>query len=179
MKLRSNTYTVSDVSEKGFDPIALRYLYLQTHYRQEMNFTWDSLDASQIALNKLREEFLSWEEAKIGCAEYEETFHQAINDDLNIPKALSIVWDMVKSDYPTSAKKQSILKFDEVLGLGLGSFKKKEEKIPEEIKKLSERRENLRKEGEFDEADKIREEIVEKGFIVEDFDKGSKIKRKS
>ena len=178
-KSLSNTYTVSDVSEKGFDPLSLRYLYLQTHYRQEMNFTWDSLDASQIALNKLREEFLSWEEAKIGCAEFEENFHQAINDDLNIPKALSIVWDMVKSDYPTSAKKQSILKFDEVLGLGLGSFKKKEEKIPEEIKKLSERRENLRKEGEFDEADKIREEIVKKGFIVEDSDKGSKIKRKS
>ena len=178
-KSLSNTYTVSDVSEKGFDPLSLRYLYLQTHYRQEMNFTWDSLDASQIALNKLREEFLSWEEAKIGCAEYEENFHQAINDDLNIPKALSIVWDMVKSDYPTSAKKRSILKFDEVLGLGLGSFKKKKEKIPEEIKKLSERRESFRKEGKFDEADKIREEIEEKGFTVEDSAEGPQVKKRS
>ena len=175
-KSLENTYTVSDVRQKGFDPLALRYLYMQTHYRQEMNFTWEALEAAQKAFSKLREDFSSWEEAKIGCAEFEQKFEEAVNDDLNFPKALSIVWEMVKSDYPDSAKKQSILKFDEVLGLSLANFKPKKIEIPEEVRKLVEEREALRKEGKFDEADKIREEVEEKGFIVEDSEAGPKIK---
>ena len=75
-------------------------------------------------------EFLSWNEAKIGCAEYEERFQEAINDDLNIPKALSIVWELVKSDYPGSAKKRTLLRMDEVLGLDLENYKSEEEHIP-------------------------------------------------
>ena len=177
-KSLGNTYTVSDVSDRGFDPLALRYLYLQTHYRQEMNFTWDALEGAQKALNNLRDEFLSWEEAKIGCAEFEQNFLGAVNDDLNIPKALSIVWGMVKSDYPSSAKKQSLLKFDEALGLNLKNYQQEEVEIPEEITKLSEKRENLRKEGKFEEADKIRKEIEEKGFTVEDSGEGPRLKRK-
>lgn len=176
-KSLGNTYTVADVVEKRFDPMALRYLYLQTHYRQEMNFTWEALEASQTALNKLRSDFLSWEEAKVGCAEFEQRFMDAVNDDLNIPSALSIVWEMVRSGYPGSAKKKSLLIMDEVLGLQLSSFAPEEIDVPDDVKTLAEKRETLRKAGNFEEADKIREEIEDKGFIIEDSKKGIKIRK--
>ena len=118
-KSLGNTYTVKDVIEKGFDPMALRYLYLQTHYRQEMNFTWEALQASQTALKRLKKTVSSYDEPKIGCAELEAKFQDAINNDLNMPRALAVVWETISSDYPSSAKKQSILLFDGVLGLGL------------------------------------------------------------
>lgn len=177
-KSLNNFYTLKDVEKKGLDPLALRYLYLQTHYRQEMNFTWESLEAAQNALNKLREDFLSWEEEKIGCAEYEQRFLDAINDDLNMPKALSVVWEMASSNYPGSAKKRSLLKFDEVLGLGLKDYKREVISIPLEIQKLISRREKLRQEGKFDDSDKIRKQIEELGFIVEDSPSGAKIRKK-
>jgi len=104
---------------RGFEPLALRYLFLQTHYRQEMNFTWEALQASQTALKRLKKTVSSYDEPKIGCAELEAKFQDAINNDLNMPRALAVVWETISSDYPSSAKKQSILLFDGVLGLGL------------------------------------------------------------
>lgn len=184
-KSLGNTYTVEDVMRKslpagrqGFDPMALRYLYLQTHYRQEMNFTWKSLGAAQTALNKLRNEFVSWQEAKVGCAEFEQNFMDAVNDDLNMPKALSIVWEMIGSDYPGSAKKRSLLKIDEVLGLQLADYKEESVKVPSEVRALAEKREELRKAENYEDADKVRSEIEEKGFIIEDSKDGSRVRKR-
>lgn len=176
-KSLGNIYTVQDVIDKGFDPMSLRYLYLQTHYRQEMNFTWDALEGAQTALNKLRSELISWEEAKVGCAEFEQQFADAVSDDLNMPEGLSIVWEMVKSDYPGSAKKRSLLKMDEVLGLQLSSFKEEKVNVPKDVQVLIDQRETFRKAGKFEEADKIRSEIEEKGFSIEDSAQGRKIRK--
>ncbi|MBI2621773.1 MAG: cysteine--tRNA ligase [Candidatus Levybacteria bacterium] len=165
-KSLGNFYTVADIEKKGFDPLSLRYLYLQTHYRQEMNFTWEALEGAQTALNKLRGEFASWGEAKVGCAEFEQRFKEAINDDLNLPEALSVMWEMVRSNYPGSAKKRSLLKFDEVLRFGLAEFKPEKVEVPDK-----------RKKGGFSEADKIRVQIEELGFTVEDTPTGTKIKK--
>lgn len=171
-KSLGNTYTVENVIEKSFDPLALRYLYFQTHYRQEMNFTWPSLEGAQNALERLRKEIAGFDEPKVGCAEFEGQFLEAINEDLNMPKALSILWEVVKSDYPSSAKAETLFKFDEVLGLSLKDSKsilgKKEKEIPEEVQKLLNEREVLRKAKKYKEADKIREKIIELGFKVED-----------
>lgn len=177
-KSLGNIYTVQEVVDKGFDPMALRYLYLQTHYRQEMNFTWEALDGAQTALNKLRNEFISWEEAKVGCAEFEQRFKDAVNDDLNMSAALSIVWEVVKSDYPGSAKKQSLLKMDEVLGLNLANYQEEKVEVSDEVQKLLNKREVLRKSGDYEEADKVRSEIEEKGFIVEDSKDGPKVRKR-
>ena len=163
-KSLGNFYRLKDIEEGGFDPLSLRYLYLQTHYRQEMNFTWEALEGAQNALNKLRVEFVSWGEAKVGCAEFEQKFMDAINEDLNMPAALSIVWEMVKSDYPGSAKKQSLLKMDEVLGLQLTMFKEEKVEVPAGIQELVSKREEYRKTGNFKEADRIRNQIEKKGF---------------
>ncbi|OGH02629.1 MAG: cysteine--tRNA ligase [Candidatus Levybacteria bacterium RIFCSPHIGHO2_01_FULL_37_17] len=118
-KSLNNFHTLADVKKRGFEPLALRYLFLQTHYRQEMNFTWEALQASQTALKRLKKTVSSYDEPKIGCAELEAKFQDAINNDLNMPRALAVVWETISSDYPSSAKKQSILLFDGVLGLGL------------------------------------------------------------
>jgi cysteinyl-tRNA synthetase len=171
-KSLNNFYTLKDLEEKGFEPLALRYLFLQTHYRQEMNFTFEALEGAQNALNRLRKEVASFDKPKVGCAEYEQRFSEAISDDLNMPKALSILWEVISSDYPSSAKAETIFKFDDVLGLSLKNSKqmleKQKKEVPEEVKKLFEERNRLRKDKKYEQADKIRDKIIELGFKVED-----------
>ena len=175
-KSLGNFITVQDVEKKGFDPISLRYLYLQTHYKQEMNFTWKALQASQNALEKLRKEVSTYDKPEIGCAEYEQRFESAINNDLNMPEALAIVWELIKSDYPTPAKAQSLQKFDEVLGLGL--FKsRKEAEIPEDVQELVKERDELRKKRRFHLADQLRNKILKMGYEVHDDDGATVVKK--
>ncbi|HSX18850.1 MAG TPA: cysteine--tRNA ligase [Candidatus Saccharimonadales bacterium] len=169
-------YKLSDIVEKGFDPLALRYLFLTAHYRSKLNFTWESLEGAHNALNKLREHIESWDEPKIGCAEFEEDFNQAVNNDLDMPKGLSVMWEMVKSDYPSSAKHQSVLKMDAVLGLGLNEVTKPE--LSKEVMELIEKREDVRKAGNYDESDKLRRELLAMGVEVEDTPQGPKWKVK-
>jgi cysteinyl-tRNA synthetase len=166
-----NFYTLAEIVDRGFDPLALRYLYLQTHYRQEMNFTFEALEAAQNALNRLRKEITGYGESSASNGEYEEQFKEAVNDDLNMPKALSILWEVVRSSKPDSEKLALALKFDEVLGLSLRDSQaivKKQEKVPEDVRKMLEQREVLRREKKFAEADKIREKILAMGYKVED-----------
>jgi cysteinyl-tRNA synthetase len=179
-KSKGNFYTVQDIEKKGYNPLVLRYLYLQTHYRQEMNFTWEALDASQKAYTKLVKEISTWEKPNIGCAGYEEKFLKAINDDINMPKALSLLWEIVKSDYPTSAKAETVMRMDTVFGLQLFTKKQREGKIliPAEIKNLIKEREEARKKGDFVTADRLRDKIQKVGFEVIDTTKGSEIRKK-
>ncbi len=176
-----NIYTVQEVVQKGFDPLALRYLYLQTHYRQEMNFTFGALEAAQIAYKRLLEEVARYGKPKIGCSEYEERFLQAINDDLNMPKALSILWEVVRSDYPNSAKAETVFRMDEVLGLNLSHAKEKSKRIkvvvPPEIKKLIEEREEYRRKKSFTKADHLRNRIKKLGYLIRDTKKGVEVER--
>jgi len=176
-----NIYTVEEVVRRGFDPMSLRYLYLQTHYRQEMNFTWPALEAAQIAYKRLIDEVSKFKNPKIGCAEYEGNFLDAINDDLNMAKALSIVWEMIKSDYPDSAKAESIYKMDQVLGLDLEKARQKRKKIkiivPSEVQRLIEERNKLRKQQSYIQADHIRNKIKKLGFNIKDTKKGVEVEK--
>lgn len=176
-KRDKNIFTLKDIVERGFDPLALRYLFLTAHYRSKLNFTWESLQSAQNALNNLRVEIAGWEESKIGCAGYEGDFEKAVNNDLNMPKAVAILWELVRSDYPSSAKHQSVLKLDEVLGLGLVNVKKAE--LPKGAGGLIEKREKLRSEGKYKESDKVRSQLNEMGVEIEDTKDGAvwKLKR--
>ncbi len=183
-KSLGNMILVSDLIEKGYDPLALRYLILTSSYRTGLDFTWESLDASQTALNNLRKTVSSLkkqEERNILSPEKEnkrqeflDKFKEALDDDLNSAKALAILWEVVKSSLPANDKYDLVMTFDEVLGLELDRAQI-QVKVPEKIKELAEEREKLRKEGKFEEADKVRKEIKEKGFEVLDTDKGSVI----
>lgn len=172
-KSLGNFFTLQEITQKGFDPLSLRYLYFQTHYRQEMNFTWEGLKAAQNALNKLCEEVGTWDEPKIGCAEFEQKLLDAVNDDLNLSQALAIVWELVRSDYPSAAKAQSLFKFDDVLGLSLRQEKSKKQKakseeIPETVMKLVSERNELRRQKRFHLADQLRNKIKKLGYEVQD-----------
>ncbi len=175
-KRLGNIYTLSDISKKGFDPLALRYLFLTAHYRSKLNFTWESLEAAQRALSNLKNEVSTWEEPKVGCAEFEDNFKKAVSDDLNMPKAVAIFWEMVKSDYPASAKHKSALVMDEVLGLDLSDVKKAQ--LPEGARELIDKREEFRKRGDFAGSDKIRDQLKGMGVEVEDTAAGPKWKVK-
>lgn len=169
---RGNVYTVSDLEKKGFDPLSFRYLTLTVHYRTRMNFTFKALEAAQTALNNLRKIVSNFDKPKIGCAEYEENFLKAINNDLDMPKALSIVWELVKLDYPTSARAESLFKFDKILGLDLENakdyIKQEKEIIPEKIMELVGQRDELRKNKRYHLADQVRHKIKKLGYDIED-----------
>ncbi len=184
-KSEGNFLTLQSLQDKKIDPIAFRYFVLQAHYRKQLNFTWEALGAAETALNRLRAHAADWDssvaealkdkEPLIGCAEYEARFKAAIEDDLNIPEALAIVWELVKSEYPGGAKKASILKFDEVLGLGLAEYGRVKSEISDQALGLLNQREALRKEKRFGDADKIRVQLEEMGYRVMDTDEGAKL----
>lgn len=174
-KSLGNFYELKDVASRNINPLAIRYLFLTTHYRTPLNFTWQSLEAAQNALNNLYDAVNRMGKPKAGCPEFEKQFLNAINDDLNTPKALAVVWDLIKSNYPPEAKKQSLLKMDKVLGLGLDKIKKKKNTIPQEIKDMAKAREKERLEKNWAMADELREKIEKSGFSVEDTDGKTKV----
>ncbi len=176
-KSMGNAYTISDIEKKGFSALDLRYFYLTGKYNEPLNFTWESLQAAQNALEKLKNQVLSLksekgrtvlsEEKEQKIEKFRNSFIESINDDLNTPKALAVVWEMLKSNIPSADKYDLALTFDEVLGLKLG-MSKPQLMETDEIKELRQRRDQLRREKKFEEADEIRKQIEEAGFEVKD-----------
>ena len=175
-KSGENFITLQTLKDKKIQPLSYRYFCLGTHYRKRLNFSWEALEAAQNGYENLCALTAGLGEPKIGWAEFEKTFTDAVNDDLNMPKALGVVWDMLKSSNPPHAKKASLLKFDEVLGLNLKDAKPIE--VPDDVRKLMEQREELRKQKKWDESDQLRDEIADKGFRVEDTPAGTIVKQR-
>ncbi len=185
-KSLGNAYTLHDIINKGYDPLALRYLYLTSNYRDTLNFTWQSLEASQTAFNKLKEQVLASrnqtertvlsEEKNNKRQDYSNRFFEAVNDDLNTAKALAVFWEAMKCNIPSEDKYDLALSFDEVLGLKLAEITNEKLQITNEIQELVDKREQLRKDKKFEDADKVRKEIEKLGYTVEDSSEGIKIK---
>ncbi|GMR19053.1 MAG: cysteine--tRNA ligase [Patescibacteria group bacterium] len=173
-----NNYIEFDaLVRRGFDPLAFRYLCLTTHYRGELNFTWAGLEAAQIALRRLYDRLSMWDPpGSSGCAEYDKAFDRAIDDDLDLPKALTLVWKLVKDDrFKTAAKHRTLLKMDKVLGLKLAEVEHL--KVSAEVLRLVEERERLRIEEDWVGADEIRDRMEQRGYRVEDTDEGPIVKK--
>ncbi len=178
-KSLGNFVTAQELVEKGYDPLAMRYLILTSHYKKGLNFSWEALDSAQNALGNLRtlvsglksssRNILS-EDKENKVSEYREKFVAALSDDINVPQALAVVWEMLKSNIPSTDKYDLAMSFDEVLGLGLAKVSQvlQVKQVSQEIKHLMQKREELRKEKKFEEADKIREEIEKSGYTVKD-----------
>ena len=190
-KSLGNYIEIHEIKEKGFDPLALRYLFLTTHYRQKLNFTWKGLEAASSALKNLRLQIINYQlsisnsrrpslsQDKLEKIEdFQKRFVGFINDDLAIPQALALMWEVVKSNIPPGDKLDLILNFDQVFGLKLAEVKTEKHKIPAEVKKLVEEREKARQEEKWPEADKIRKKVKELGFIIEDTPGGVRIREK-
>ncbi|PIY94571.1 MAG: cysteine--tRNA ligase [Candidatus Levybacteria bacterium CG_4_10_14_0_8_um_filter_35_23] len=171
-KSLGNFYRVGEIVAKGYDPLSLRYLYLQTHYRKEMNFTFKALDGAQTALNRLRDDIVRLgQPAERSCEEFDVLFFAAVNDDLNMPQALAIIWEMMRSNNSNSKKAASILNYEKILGLKLDKAKEirgKKLEIPEEIIRMVKERQKLRKEKRFFLADQLRSKIKKMGYELED-----------
>jgi len=174
-KSDGNFLTLETLKEKGFIPLAYRYFLLQAHYRKQLNFSWKALEAAQTGLEKLQKAILNLGEPTEICKTYEKKFLKTINDDLNTPQALALIWELLKTSKTNGKKKATVLKFDEVLGLELGKIR--QEEIPTNIKGLAKKREQARKEKKWSESDKLRKEIENLGFTVEDTSDGQKINK--
>jgi cysteinyl-tRNA synthetase len=181
-KSKNNFYTVSDIEKKGYDPLALRYLYMTAHYRTFLNFTWDALVAAQNTLEELRS-FVSSLPKPLKLPKppkqsiFQQRFQEALSNDLNMPQALAVVWEVVKSGLAGEEKYALLLDFDNVLGLGLDAIQKKAVVVPGEIKQLIKKRDILRNSGKFSESDSIRKQIEEKGYLLEDTSAGTVVKK--
>ena len=187
-KSLGNIYTVDNVTQKGFDPLALRYLFLTAHYKDPLNFTWESLGAAQSALQNLKSLIVNIkssqrtapsEEKSEKVEKYRDDFTQAVNDDLNTPRALAVLWEMMKSNIPSEDKYDLALAFDEILGLNLWKISTAKIQVSSNIKILMDKREKLRKEGKFEEADEIRKKIEDGGWRIEDNESGAVVKKKT
>ena len=194
-KSKGNFYTLVDIKEKGFEPMILRLLLLSSHYRSNLNFTWDGVNQAKSNLQKISDFVLNMEimaaqnldieiSEKIPVAEFEKRFEEAMNDDLNTPLALSVLFDLINTTnkitsqqrIPSKKAKQILSlwkKINSVFGLKLNG----QAEIPEEILMLAKNRENARKEKDFQKADDFRKNIEEKGYSVEDTSEGFKVKK--
>lgn len=180
-KSLGNFYTLQDIEEKSYSPFSYRYFVLGTHYRKQTNFTWEALKSAQNALDRLEDFFLDLglpaqagtNEGKINN-EYQKRFKKHMDDDLDTPGALSVLWDLIHDQNVSKEDKQStILDFDKVFGLGFEKLKPIE--VPARIKKLVEQREEARKKEDWQKADQIREEIKKQGFKIRDTEEGPRI----
>jgi cysteinyl-tRNA synthetase len=168
-KSTGNVYTLRDLQSRGFEAMAFRYLCATAHYRHRLNFTFDALRAAAIGLNRLRQEaFLVAQSASQngGTGErWERAFWDAVHDDLHLPRALAVVWEMVRSDTPQGVKARLLQRFDRVLGLDLFSSMVE---LPDAVRVLVDEREELRQRKANAEADRLRERIGAAGFHVRD-----------
>jgi len=178
-KSEGNIILVQSLIKKGFNPLAYRYLCLIAHYRSKLNFSWSALKSAQNALNNLYQKVMEIQEDE-KCSRpignYQKKFLGLINDDLNIPKAIALMWDVIKSPKISNREKYKLLiDFDKVFGLDLTKIKKPE--IPKTISELVKEREKYRKVNDWQKADEIRRKITQMGYWVEDTKEGPKIKK--
>lgn len=170
-----NTLYLKSIEEKGFSPLAYRYLLLGAHYRSEVDFSWESIESAQNSLDRLYRVVRDADpESGVVHDQYTSEFMNTINDDLNTPQALAVMWEMVRDeDIDQDDKAATLIAFDRVLGLNLASPPSYE--IPEDVKKLAKKRRLARENEDYEKADELRKKIKEKGFQVEDTDAGQRI----
>ena len=180
-KSLNNLYTLEDLEKKGYSPDVYRMFNFSSHYKKPINFTFEAMDAAKVALNRLREGYKRHltgtgiaEKEKI--EKFENDFLEAINDDLNMPQALSTVWEVVKQEEKSLEFAKLLKKFDEVLGLNID----KEEKmnLPENITEIIKEREQARKDKNWSKSDELRDKLFSLGYTVKDTPNGMIVEAK-
>jgi cysteinyl-tRNA synthetase len=169
---------VQSLIDRGYDPLAYRLFCMSAHYRAKLNFTWEGMDGATTALNRLRSAAYDLGDPGALDADFVERFTAQVNEDLNLPRALAVTWDLLRSDLPAAAKKATLLCFDEVLGLSLGDWRPAEVSVPDEILALVEQRQQARKEKRFQDADTLRNQVTQAGYEIEDTPQGPRVKPK-
>jgi len=173
-KSLGNILTLEELAEKGISPLSYRYWLLTSVYSTPVHFSLQAVKGAETALNKLRDILEELPDDGEIDKDYRALFKGFINDDLNTPKALALVWGLVKDrEISSGNKKATILDFDKVLGFRLNEFQKLE--IPKKIQRLAGKREQARLEKNWAESDKLRNEILKQGFGLKDTSDGTDI----
>ncbi len=177
-KSQGTSYSLSEIIEKGFSALDLRYFFLQAHYRSKQNFTWEALEASQKTLSKIKNILENIDDIGEVNTNFKKEFIDCIEDDFNIPAGLGVFHTMLKSEISNADKKATALDFDKILGLKLEE-KKEKERIPKEIMELAEKRKVARNNKDWVKSDSLREKIASLGYEVIDLQKEQKIIKKT
>ncbi|MCH5160348.1 MAG: cysteine--tRNA ligase [Clostridiales bacterium] len=183
-KSLGNNYLLSDLQAKGYAPVIFRYFCLNVQYRQKINFTWDAMDAAMTAYGKLCAQLIAHKNSpvktdKAVLDDFTKKFEDAINDDLNVPLAIGMLWTMLK--LPKSRDIYDLaLKFDKVFALDFDKVKeeKVEIEVPDDVVALAEERLVARKAKNWAESDRLRNEIAERGYAIKDTATGYEITKK-
>ena len=183
-KSLGNVYLIKDIKNRGYDPLTYKLFTYSGHYRNKLNFTWEGIDSASKSLERLKQGYQTHkngqekiEQDKI--EEYKKRFNNAINDDLNMPLAMGIVWEVIRNEKKSKQYADLLLDFDQVLGLKIDQVTKKEEQnIPQEIMELIEERKEARQNKDWAKSDKLREIINEKGYDIKDTKDGMEVKKR-
>lgn len=186
-KSKGEFLRLATLDEKDINPLTYRFWLLMASYRTKINFNWEALKGAETALKRLHGLYLGLGDVSGGlpaqagniASEYQQKFKSFIEDDLDTPRALTVLWDVLKDENLSDAdKKATVLDFDKVFGLGFENLKKnKEEIIPEEVLKLVAQREEARKNKDYTKSDEIRKEVNSLGYEVKDTDNGQKVSK--
>jgi len=186
-KSRNEFLTLETLKEKDYSPLVYRYFCLGAHYRKKLNFSYESLDSARESLKRIRDKIVHIEDnldTSFGDAQYikklKGDFISQINNDLNMPGALAVTWEVLKTDKIGNKEKYDLLMdFDKVLGLRLEDSRriikqKKQEKVNTDlVEKLIKEREEAREKKNWSKADEIREKLDNFGVEVRDGAKGT------
>ena len=184
-KSLGNTYTIAQLEEMGYSPLAFRYFCLNTHYRKKLNFTFEGLKAAQVAYTRMLNALYEHKVSATATApeildKYRKDFTDAVNDDINIPLSLGVIWTMLK-ETPSKDIYALALEFDKVLGLSLNKAKPAEKEkieVPDDIKAIADERWQARLAKNWAESDRLRDILAEKGYLVKDSKEGYTLEKK-
>jgi len=182
-KSGKNFITLQVLIDKGFDPLDYRYLNLTAHYRSKLNFTWEALENAKSSFDTMKNIVLEIKSKKDSNKtkdydKYKENFIEEINDDMNIPRALAILWKILRDkELGNKEKLELIVDFDKIFCLGLKDLKEEKVDVPKDILELLNKREEARKNKDWAVADKLRDEINKKGYVLSDTKEGTKVRK--
>ncbi len=167
---------VQTLIDRGYDPLVYRLFCLSASYRSKLNFNWESIEGAARQMNRLRLAVHGWGEPAGEADEtYMRRFTEMVNYDLNMPRAMSVTWDLVRSDLPDDLKKATIMRFDDMLGLSLAEWEPEEKSVPDHITALAEERRQARAEKRYADADSLRDQIIAAGYDIKDTPRGPEI----
>ena len=183
-KSSGNVFLIDELISRGFDPLAFRYLCLTVRYRHRMNFTFNSLKASEKALTNLRDRIWLWKnlppiaELPSETEEWRQRFWDTVENDLDMPGALALTWDLVRSELPGQAKLKLLTEFDQIYGLDLDQVPQQYQ-LPEPVAATVGERGSLRQQADYTAADALRSDIVSQGYLLEDTSEAPRVRPKT
>jgi len=183
-KSGGNFITMQTLIEKGYDPLVYRYLCFTAHYRSQLKFSWEAMDGAKASFETLKKKVIELKNSPPDSKGanrltlYKRQFLEAVNDDLNMPGVLALMWTMLKdSELGTKEKLELMGEYDTVLGFGIDGWQEEKLELSDEIEWMVMQREEARKRKDWKESDRIRDELKAKGIVLEDTPQGVKWKK--